>query len=225
MFIFVAYSASILMLLRSQADIRSVSDLLEYKFDVGSINRTFARQFFLGLKDGIFKEVYDRKIRPNNYFELPEGFEKIRTEHFAYLATEAHSSLFNMQKFTNYDVCAYKMIPSFVTEKSYIPVPKNSGYFEVIKIGLLVMHERGIVERAKFRTVRKPICNNNVGNFASIHINDCVYVIYIFFYGTFLSLLILLVENIYKRYLENYILSWTKKAQKHIVDYILINKK
>lgn len=65
---------------------------------------------------------------------------------------------------------------------------------------LLKLRERGIAERSKVRVVDKPKCNNQAGNFQPVRIFDCLYVLLIYIYGAMLSILVVIVEIVIKRY-------------------------
>ncbi|XP_030748218.1 uncharacterized protein LOC115876547 [Sitophilus oryzae] len=116
MFIFVAYSASILILLRSAAEIRSISDLLNNKFEVGALNVHFMKHYLSKPKHGPLRELYIKKIYPNNYFSIEDGFRKIQKEHFAYFTPIAHASLANMRNYTNYDICAFQELAGYIDD-------------------------------------------------------------------------------------------------------------
>ncbi|KAH1014072.1 hypothetical protein HUJ04_002967 [Dendroctonus ponderosae] len=115
MLLFVAYSAGILVLLKSTANINSLNELLDSRFDVGGLNDTWMRHYFQAPKTGVLRKLYLKKIYPNNYYEKIDGWEKIQEGNFAFFAPVVISYRYFIQNFTNYDICALQELDGFLS--------------------------------------------------------------------------------------------------------------
>ncbi|CAH1133629.1 unnamed protein product [Ceutorhynchus assimilis] len=199
MFVYVAYSAGLLVLLQTTSNINNLNDLMESRFVVGGFKSRYVKYFFQSPKSGILRKFYLKKIRPDSYFEETEGLEKVQRGNFAFFAQTAPAYKYFLRNFTNYDICSLQEIPGFMEFKLYLSVPKSSGYSNILKPWLLVQRERGLNERLKRRTLIKPKCNNQAGNFQSVRILDCAQVLLFFVYGFIMALVIFFVEIIVAR--------------------------
>ncbi|XP_066254133.1 ionotropic receptor 75a-like [Euwallacea similis] len=200
MFIYVAYSAGILVLLRSTANINTLNALLESRYEVGGLNKTYIKHYFESPKSGILRTLYVKKIGSDSYMDAHHGLERVQEGGFAFFAPIVVSYKYFLKNFTNYDVCALQEISGYMYMKSYPAVPKRSGYKEIFKVWLLRLQETGIAMRAKVRVVRKPQCNNQAGIFQSVRIFDCFYVLLIFVYGNLIAVCVLILERILIKY-------------------------
>ncbi|KAL1497147.1 hypothetical protein ABEB36_008153 [Hypothenemus hampei] len=210
MFLYVAYSAGILVLLKSTAKINNLNELLESRYEVGGWNENFIKEYFTSPKQGVLRKLYVKKIHANSYFTVADGLEKVRKGNFAFFTSTTLAYKYFSKNYTNYEICCLQELPGYLNMKLYPTVPKNSGYAEIFKIGLLKIKEIGLNTRAKHRVVTKPQCNNQSGIFQSVRIYDCLFVIVLFIVGTSLSVAILILEiycnkwrgSLYLKYLK-----------------------
>ncbi|CAG9822647.1 unnamed protein product [Phaedon cochleariae] len=200
MFLYVAYSAYILVLLQSTKPIKSVRRLVDSRVECGGLNISFMMAYYTATKDDALRDLYSKKIFPNQFFTLEEGLKKVQDGNFAFQVMLGPAYNYILKKYTNQDICKLQELPGYMNTEMYIAVPKTSQYKKFFKIGLMRVDESGLQIRTKNRVSMKPKCYNEAGNFQSVRFYDCYSVFILYLSGIFVSICILLIEKVVNKY-------------------------
>ncbi|XP_023026955.2 ionotropic receptor 75a [Leptinotarsa decemlineata] len=160
MFLYVAYSAYILVLLQSTKPISSIRRLVDSRIECGGLNISFMMPYYHLTKDEALKDLYSKKIHPNQFFTLEDGLRKVQDGNFAFQVILGPAYNYILKTYTNYDICKLQELSGFMNAKMYVAVPKSSQYKKIFKIGLLRVEESGLQIRTKNRVSMKPKCYN-----------------------------------------------------------------
>ncbi|KAL4712321.1 hypothetical protein ACJJTC_004083 [Scirpophaga incertulas] len=204
--LFSSYSASIVALLQSSSkQIRTLSDLLNSKLQMGVEDSPYNRYFFSIETEPIRKAVYDKKIAPKgakpNFFSLEDGIKKMQTEPFAYHMNKGVGYLLVEKFFQEDEKCGLQEIPYFFDANIFITCRKRTPYKEIFRVGFYRIKEHGLCDR-EYRLIfaSKPKCLSRGGNFISVSMIDFYPVLLMYLYGIILAFFLLFVEIvIYKK--------------------------
>ncbi|XP_063908542.1 uncharacterized protein LOC135126423 [Zophobas morio] len=200
MFIYVSYSANIVVLLQSTTKINTIEELVESRIEVGGEEIHYMKNYFEAVKKGPLKKLYDRKIYPNQYFPLKVGMEKVRKGNFAFHVASQSAYDYILHHFTNHEICGLQELPGFIEENlGYLAVPKRSPYKDLFKVAILKVDEYGLQRRSNLRIVMQPKCYSQGASFETIGFVDCEKVLYVWIFGTISAFVILLMENLIHR--------------------------
>ncbi|KAJ8966577.1 hypothetical protein NQ317_016738 [Molorchus minor] len=169
MFIYVAYSSNILVLLQSTIPIASIRQLVDSRIECGGFNVSFMANYYTCLNDTL-SWLTNNSILFNKHI----------------MTAVIHEG----------DVCDTSRSIFRFQDEMYIVVPKTSQYKKLFKTGLLLGEERGLQNRVKHRMSHKPKCYNEAGNFQSVRIYDCYSVFMLYISGVLISLTVLCFEKL-----------------------------
>nr|CAH7737703.1 unnamed protein product [Callosobruchus chinensis] len=146
MFLYVAYSAYILVLLQSTTPITSIHDLVDSRIECGGLNISFYETYYKSTKDTDLKNLYQKKLS-GRYFSMEKGLDAVKEGNFAFHVGLGAAYNYILKKFSNYDICKLQELPGYLNDKL-----------------LMKVHESGLETRTKHRLTRKPKCYNEAGN-------------------------------------------------------------
>lgn len=138
LFIFIAYSANILVLLQIPSHaINSVDDLISSPVKLAVQDTGYNRYYFEKEKAGVVKKIYEKKIKPEGndgwMYEVTIGVEKVRTQLYAFQVEIAAAYKFISQTFTDDEKCSLAEISVLKIPKLTGSVARNSPYREIFR--------------------------------------------------------------------------------------------
>ncbi|GLV44411.1 yellow-c [Carabus blaptoides fortunei] len=165
MFLYVSYSANIVALLQSSAtNIKTLEDLLESRLTLGCHDTPYNRHFMSTATESTRKAIYERKLAPPgqkaHFMDLVEGVRGIRQGFFAFHMEVGPGYKLISDTFLESEKCGLQEINFLTVVDTYLSIPKESSYKEIIRIGLRKIMESGIQSRViqKIYT-EKPKCH------------------------------------------------------------------
>nr|QRF71029.1 ionotropic receptor [Semiothisa cinerearia] len=221
LFLYTAYSANIVALLQSSSDqIRTLSDLLESKLELGVEDQPYTRHYFTTATEPVRKAIYESKVARTgykpNFMPVEEGVKKLQNldAPFAFHMNTGLGYRLIEENFLDHEKCGLREIQYVQSGVPWLCCRKQSPFKELYKIGLARILEHGISDRVnRLIYTRKPSCNSRSGSFGSVNMTDFHPVLLCLLYGIITSLLLLVIEIlVYKRNNEN------KMQQKNDVD-------
>ncbi|KAI5651759.1 ligand-gated ion channel domain-containing protein [Phthorimaea operculella] len=205
LFLFTAYSASIVALLQSSSkQIRTLSDLLNSRLELGVENTTYNIHYFTTATDPVRKAIYETKVAPKgltpNFMSLEDGVKKLQKHPFAFNMDIGLGYRTVEKFFYEHEKCGLQEIAYIPTSKPWLTCRKDSPYAELFKIGIFRIREHGMSDRAN-RLVysRKPVCSRSGGSFDSVSIVDVYPSLLMLLYGILLACALLAVEVLFHR--------------------------
>lgn len=197
MFLFVSYSANVVVLLQSTGDIPDLNALLNSRMSAGALNASYMVWYLHNLTNPLHKELFDRKISSKGFYSPERGVEQVRKGLFAFHTLLPPAYDFVMETFTDYEICSLKELEGFVGfGGAFFFLNKNSPYKEIFRSGILKINEYGLQKHSYERYERKPKCYSNAVSFGSVGILEVYQAMLILLYGMFASVFILVVEKI-----------------------------
>ncbi|XP_068895616.1 ionotropic receptor 75a-like isoform X2 [Tenebrio molitor] len=197
MFIYVSYSANIVVLLQSTTKINDVQELLDSRIEVGGCQIHYMKNYFEGVKKGPLRKLYEKKIYPDQYFPLEVGMKKVQDGNFAFHVAMQSAYEYILKHFTNHEICGLQELPGYIEENlGYIAVPKHSPYKDLFKVAILRIDEYGLQRRTNLRVLMTPKCFSQAASFKDVGFYDCEQVLWIWIFGTSLAFVIFLIERI-----------------------------
>lgn len=138
LFIFIAYSANILVLLQSPSHaIRTIDDLIASPVRLGIQDARYTRFYFEKENAGLLKRVYETKIKPYGndgwVYDTVMGVERIRTQLFAFQVETTTAYKFISQTFTDDEKCALSEITVLKVPRLTGSIARNSPYKELFR--------------------------------------------------------------------------------------------
>ncbi|KAL0892971.1 hypothetical protein ABMA27_014640 [Loxostege sticticalis] len=203
-----SYSASIVALLQSSSNqIRTLSDLLNSKLELGVEDTPYNRYFFPIATEPVRKAIYQTKIAPKgtkpNFMSLEDGVKKLQKEPFAFNMNKGIGYRLVERYFHEHEKCGLQEIAYLYATKTYITCRKNSPFKEIFKIGLFRIQEHGLSDREnRLIYARKPACQARGGSFGSVNMVDFHPVLLMYLYGIILAFFLLFVEILAHRKLH-----------------------
>lgn len=196
MFLFVSYSANVVVLLQSTGDILNLNALLHSRMSAGALNASYMVWYLHNLTNPLHKELFDKKITSEGFYSPERGVEEVRKGLFAFHTLLAPAYDFVMETFTDYEICSLKELEGFLGfGGAFFFLKKNSPYKEIFKSGMLKINEYGLQKHSYKRYERKPKCYSNAVSFGSVGILEVYQAMLILLYGIFASVFILVVEK------------------------------
>ncbi|KAK9744407.1 hypothetical protein QE152_g7782 [Popillia japonica] len=123
--------------------------------------------------------------------------EKVRNGFFAYHAELAEAYYYMHEKYTNNEMCCLQEIEAYFQYlRGYSVTRKRSPYKEIFKTGLLKIDEYGLKLRHYNLWYLKPICHIKGYNVGSVGLIECRMAFLLLIYGTFISMVFLLIERL-----------------------------
>nr|WQS23402.1 ionotropic receptor 19 [Diaphania glauculalis] len=200
-----SYSASIVALLQSSSNqIRTLSDLLNSKLELGVEDTPYNRYFFSVATEPVRKAIYQTKIAPRGvepkFMSLEEGVKKLQKEPFAFNMNKGIGYRLVERYFHEHEKCGLQEIEYLYATKTYITCRKNSAYKEIFKNGLFRIKEHGLSDREnRLIYARKPACQARGGSFGSVNMVDFHPVLLMYLYGILLAFALLAIEVLVHR--------------------------
>ncbi|XP_061723269.1 ionotropic receptor 75a-like isoform X1 [Cydia pomonella] len=205
LFLYTAYSASIVVLLQSSSNqIRTLTDLLNSKLELGVEDTPYNRYWFMNEKEPIRRAIYEKKIAPSGskpkFFDLTEGILQLQKKPFALNCNLGVAYKVMERYFYEHEKCGLQEISYLQNNNPWQAVRKGSPYREIFKIGLLRNAEFGLNDRTnRIMFSKKPVCSVRGGSFVSVSLVDCYPILLLLLYGMILGVMLLLVEILYYR--------------------------
>lgn len=197
MFLFVSYSANVVVLLQSTGNIPNLNALLNSRMTAGALNVTYMIWYLNNLKNPLHKELFDKKITTKGFYSPEHGVEEVRKGFFAFHTLLAPAYDFVSEKFTDYEICSLQELDGFVGNGfAYFFLKKGSHYKEIFKATMLKISEYGLQKHSYQRYERKPKCYSNAGSFGSVGILEVYQAVLILLYGVVAACLILILEKV-----------------------------
>ncbi|CAH2037611.1 unnamed protein product, partial [Iphiclides podalirius] len=139
-FLYTSYSASIVALLQSSSNrIRTLSDLLNSKMELGAEDTPYNRYYFATETEPVKKAIYKYKIArrgsKSNFLKLEDGVRKLQKEPFAFNMNTGLGYRLVEQYFYEHEKCGLQEISYFPNTKPWQTCRKDSPYKEMFKIG------------------------------------------------------------------------------------------
>ncbi|CAH0397940.1 unnamed protein product [Chilo suppressalis] len=203
-----AYSASIVALLQSSSNqIRTLSDLLNSRLELGVEDTPYNRYFFGIASEPIRKAIYQTKIAPEGrkarFMSIEQGVKKLQKEPFAFNMNKGIGYRLVERYFHEHEKCGLQEIAYLDDTKTYITCRKHSPYKEMFKIGLFRIKEHGLSDREdRLIYARKPACHARGGSFGSVNMVDFHPVLVMYLYGIMLAFLLLAIEILAHRKID-----------------------
>ncbi|XP_017782654.1 PREDICTED: glutamate [NMDA] receptor subunit 1-like [Nicrophorus vespilloides] len=191
MFLYVSYSANILVLLQSTTTIHSIDEMRELKFKIGGMNTSSMKHYH----SGIGEDLYQRSINSSGAYSIQEGMERVREGLFAFYLESHYSYTYIKESYTDYETCGLQQVgESFETRLGFAGFNKRSPYAELFKVIFLKMEELGFQSRHFKRYFRKPVCYSPGSSFDTVGIPETYQAILVVTLGVVLAILLLLAE-------------------------------
>ncbi|KAI8423338.1 hypothetical protein MSG28_014352, partial [Choristoneura fumiferana] len=183
LFLYTAYSASIVVLLQSSSNqIRTLSDLLQSKLELGVEDTPYNRFWFSDAKDPIRKAIYEKKIAPigstPRFYSMDEGIKLLQNKPFAFNTNLGVGYRFMEKYFHEHEKCGLQEIAFIQDGSAWSSCYKLSPYKEIFK---------------------KPVCAVRGGRFVSVSIVDFYPSLLVLLYGLVLAVVLLGMEILYHR--------------------------
>ncbi|CAF4834369.1 unnamed protein product [Pieris macdunnoughi] len=205
-FLYTSYSANIVALLQSNSNkIRTLSDLLNSRLELGVEDTTYNRYHFSIATDPIRKAIYQTKIAPQgskdaNFMSLEEGVKKLQTKPFAFNMNLGTGYKLVERYFHEHEKCGLQEIQYIQESKAWQTCRKNSPYKEIFKIGLIRNQEHGLNDRVnRLIYTKKPACAFRGSSFDSVNMIDFYPALLLLLYGMMCAILSLLLEFFYHK--------------------------
>nr|AXF48841.1 ionotropic receptor IR10 [Lobesia botrana] len=205
LFLYTAYSASIVVLLQASSNqIRTLSDLLNSKLELGVEDTKYNRYFISTTKDPVKKAIYETKIAPKGskpkFYNLVDGILELQKKPFAFNCVLGTGYRVIEKYFYEHEKCGLQEIQYIQIQNPYQAVKRGSPYREIFKIGLLRNAEHGLNDRTnRIMLSKKPVCLVRGGSFVSVSLVDCYPIFLLLMYGMILGQVLLLAELIHHR--------------------------
>nr|AST36235.1 putative ionotropic receptor IR75q.1 [Hedya nubiferana] len=204
-FLYTAYSASIVVLLQSNSNqIRTLADLLNSKLELGAEDTPYNRHFFMTARDPIRKAIYEKKIAPSGskpkFFNLVDGILQLQKKPFAFNSNLGSAYKVIEKYFYEHEKCGLQEIAFIQGNYPWMACRRGSPYREIFKLGLLRNAEHGLNDRVnRIMFSKKPVCTVRGGSFVSVSLVDCYPILLLLLYGMILGVLLLLAEVLHHR--------------------------
>lgn len=154
------------------------------------------------MRSEIYRQKIKRKGGGENFYNLTEGIMKIREGLFAFHMEVGVGYKIVGEIFQEDEKCGLKEIQYLQVIDPFYAMQKNSSYKELVKIGLLRLHEHGIQDRENSKLyTKKPKCHAGGGaKFISVGLIDTKPAFMIYIYGLCGAIFWLIIEKIIHRY-------------------------
>nr|ARO70297.1 antennal ionotropic receptor 75q2 [Dendrolimus punctatus] len=200
LFLYTAYSASIVALLQSSSNqIRTLSDLLHSRLELGLENTVYNEYYFRTATEPVRKAIYDTKIVPKGqkaFMSVEDGVKKMQNEPFAFNMYLGIGYRMVDKYFYEHEKCGLHEIAYIQESNPYIACRKNTPFMEIYKVGLFRIREHGIGRREESLLIsKKPVCTARGGSFRSVNMIDCYPILLMLLYGMLISVSILALEK------------------------------
>ncbi|GLH05543.1 Ionotropic receptor 75a [Gryllus bimaculatus] len=138
-FLYTSYSANIVALLQSStSSIRTLSDLLHSRLDVGVHDMVYNRHYFKIASDPVRSALYRKKVAPpgakDRFMALEEGIERVRLGLFAFHSELSSGYNVIQRTFREDEKCGLQTIPFLQVVDPYLALRKNSAYKELFRV-------------------------------------------------------------------------------------------
>jgi hypothetical protein len=130
MFIYVSYSANIVVLLQSTTKINNIQELVDSRIEAGGCATHYMQNYFevcgaspagssvilrfQSVKKGPLQRLYRKKIYPDQYFPLEVGMRKLQEGNFAFHVLLQGAYEYILKNFTNYEICGLQELPGYI---------------------------------------------------------------------------------------------------------------
>ncbi|XP_052740355.1 ionotropic receptor 75a [Bicyclus anynana] len=200
LFLYTSYSANIVALLQSSSnEIKTLTDLLNSKMELGVEDTPYNRYFFSTATEPIRKAIYEKKIAPRGskpkFMSLDEGVKKLQKKPFAFNMFVGGGYRLVERFFLEHEKCGLQEIQYIQENKPWLTCKKSSPFKEIYKIGLTRNHEHGLNDRVnRMIYAKKPPCIAHGGLFDSVNMTDFYPALLMLIYGTILAVALMFIE-------------------------------
>lgn len=138
LFVFISYSANILVLLQSPSHaIKTIDDLIASPVRLAIQDARYTRFYYEKENAGLLNRVYEKKIKPQGndgwVYDTLMGIDKIRTQLFAFEVETTTAYKFISQTFTDDEKCSLSEITVLKVPRLSGSIARNSPYKELFK--------------------------------------------------------------------------------------------
>lgn len=138
LFVFISYSANILVLLQSPSHaIKNIDDLIASSMRLGLQDVRYARFNFQYENVSILKRVYQTKIKPYGeqgwIYDPAKGVERVRAELFAYQLESATAYKLIKETYSDDEKCSLSEITILRVPRLTATIARNSPYKELFR--------------------------------------------------------------------------------------------
>ncbi|XP_063896895.1 uncharacterized protein LOC135118514 [Helicoverpa armigera] len=208
LFLYTSYSANIVALLQSTSNqIRTLSDLLNSKLELGVEDVPYNRYYFSpaqSASDPIKKAIYETKVAPRgkpNFLTLEEGVKAMQKRPFAFNMNTGTGYRIVSALFQEHEKCGLQEIEYYQNAKAWLCSGKNSPFGEMFKVGYIRIQEHGLTDREnRLAYAKKPVCSVMGSSFDSVNMVDFYPVCLMLLYGMILAFVLLVIEILAHRH-------------------------
>ncbi|PZC86346.1 hypothetical protein B5X24_HaOG200843 [Helicoverpa armigera] len=208
LFLYTSYSANIVALLQSTSNqIRTLSDLLNSKLELGVEDVPYNRYYFSpaqSASDPIKKAIYETKVAPRgkpNFLTLEEGVKAMQKRPFAFNMNTGTGYRIVSALFQEHEKCGLHEIEYYQNAKAWLCSGKNSPFGEMFKVGYIRIQEHGLTDREnRLAYAKKPVCSVMGSSFDSVNMVDFYPVCLMLLYGMILAFVLLVIEILAHRH-------------------------
>lgn len=138
LFVFISYSANILVLLQSPSHaIRSIDDLIASPLKLGVQDARYLHFYYETDANSLMNRVYERKLKPNGQdswiYDTVMGVKKVRTQLFAFQLESAIAYKWISQTFTDDEKCSLTEMYTMRVPRLTATIVRNSPYKELFR--------------------------------------------------------------------------------------------
>lgn len=138
LFVFISYSANILVLLQSPSHaIKTIDDLIASPLMLGVQDARYLHFYYETENKGLMKRVYETKLKPNGrnswIYDTAWGVKKVRTQLFAFQLESAIAYKWISQTFTDDEKCSLTEMYTMRVPRLTATIVRNSPYKELFR--------------------------------------------------------------------------------------------
>lgn len=138
LFVFISYSANILVLLQSPSHtIKTIDDLIASPLRVAVQDTRYMHFYYETDGNRLMKQIYERKLKPNGQdswiYDTALGVKRVRTQLFAFQLESAIAYKWISQTFTDDEKCSLTEMNTIRPPRLTATVVRNSPYKELFR--------------------------------------------------------------------------------------------
>lgn len=148
-------------------------------------------------RKAIYEEKVLRKDGSANFIKLDDGVKKIQNGLYAFHMEYGVGYKVIGETFYEDEKCSLRELKYLEVIDPWYAIRKNSPYLDLLKTGMLRMHEHGLQDRENSRLyTKKPKCNGLGGHFITASLVDTSPAILVLIWGIGFGIVALVLEII-----------------------------